>query len=608
MPSILGHQVRPASPGLRFARPPSAASTVLSVGPHEGPSSFSAAAAARVPERAGRSVSRGRAGSTGDINKSHNGCHDTANDVSGVPGPARVPTYRNVRATSRERLSVPSAAPEHAPAPLVAAAASIPGSASAVSASVSAAVPSASTSAAPVAAAAAASYSHQHQRSSSSSSAAGPPLPQRAASKPTAAASAWALRERLGSRPISATSDLHHPLGAGRPPILGPGGTSAMRAESFDSSVVASEGICSTVASARDLAAAAAAAASSQTRPSDQAPARRRPSLPIGPPMLALPLASCSNRSDKGSARGGQTCTSDKDSLAILDTDRSIISGPCLPDDEEEAASPLTKLLNRELWSKPQPRACVRHVELRSVSLMGSSLSCDEGQLLRSNSSERLQQLQRQQQQQQQHGEAHEKDQMAPTQSLRSLTSSKEDASRVLEGSVPVACRASSKTNVRPLSEEELNNRKQSAAAFFREANFVNQQVRSDRETQAILKEARQHRVEAQKQLAAELAEAEYKRLRDQRLAAQAPSAPAGPPPKIAASSPSVASEASSSAAPRRISLMEKFGYGVKPKEDSASRTPSKEALPVKVNNMLGIKAGNNDLKERLARRRASVL
>merc|ERR1740121_1866182 len=64
--------------------------------------------------------------------------------------------------------------------------------------------------------------------------------------------------------------------------------------------------------------------------------------------------------------------------------------------------------------------------------------------------------------------------------------------------------------------------------------------------------------------------------------------------------------DSSEQAAPRRICLMEKFGYGVKPKTDARAPVASllgSEPLPRKKTGMMELKVGHNDLKERLARR-----
>mmetsp|Transcript_58752 Transcript_58752/g.158264 ORF Transcript_58752/g.158264 Transcript_58752/m.158264 type:complete len:527 (+) Transcript_58752:88-1668(+) len=432
------------------------------------------------------------------------------------------------------------------------------------------------------------------------------------ASAPTAAqeqqADSWVTRERLGSRPISAVSAegpmrLRH---LRPPPAPGSarsayGGTG--RAPSSDDKP--GSAAASTVASARDLHAPA------PTPPAATQPFALLPlALPSGGSAAvasdAQPPSSALARAWGAKGRGEEPV----DTLGILNSARSACSGPCEPEDQEPTSpcSPLTALVRRQLADQQQ-RAVVRHVELRQARLGRDSRreaeddadglgSSGPPSRVWSHTSSR--------------GGAGEESLLeTPASSARGAASSIQDV--ISSFPPPVRPSAPYTASVRELSREEVKERSRSAAAFFREAHAINRQARPQADHAAIVEEARRSREQERERLATERAEEEFRRLRDHRLAREAEVAAARARERsrdALASAPALAAAVAAQRpklAPQK-SLMEKFGYGVKPKDEPTELAPSLVYVPQpKVNNRIGIKAGNNDLKERLARKRRTV-
>lgn len=431
-------------------------------------------------------------------------------------------------------------------------------------------------------------------------------------SAPTAAqeqqADSWVTRERLGSRPISAVpAEGPMRLRHLRPPPAPGSARSAHggrgRAQSFDDKP--GSAVASTVASARDLHA---------QPPAPLAATQPFALLPLGLPSgdSAAAVASDAQPLSSALARAWGAKSGEKepvDTLGILNSTRPACSGPCEPEDQEPTSpcSPLTALVRRQLADQQQ-RAVVRHVELRQARLGRDSRreaeddadglgSSGPPSRVWSRTSSRG-------------GAGEEWLLETPASSARGAASSVDVTSSLpppLRPSAPyTAC-------VRELSREEVKERSRSAAAFFREAHAINRQARPQADHAAIVEEVRRSREQERERLATERAEGEFRRLREHRLAreAEVAEARAREQSRDALASAPVLAAAVAAQRPKlapQKSLMEKFGYGVKPKDEPTELAPSLVYVPQpRVNNRIGIKAGNNDLKERLARKRRTV-
>lgn len=369
----------------------------------------------------------------------------------------------------------------------------------------------------------------------------------------------WSARGRLGSRPISVASSDGRPPRLVRPPLAPDSARSGCGGSGVRCRAGSRDGSASTVASAGDLTPLATAAVASLALV----------------PALALP-------SPAAAVRGRRA----EETLAILNSARSVCSGPCLPDERSPSSplSPLTALIKRELSKQPAV-ALVRRVELRRA-------ASKEAPLLAAEPSRTAAQTVR-----------------GASEPPRPRAASGEPAQEL-----PRHQRASaSSASERGLSEEELHLRAAKMADYFRESCALNRKARCAADHALILEDARRQRAESRERLATERAEADFQRLRMDRLAREAarqgelPPSPAASAPTPTTCSSSCASEAGTVPVKPR-SLLEKFGYGVKPKDEERQHPAAiVYVVPTKVNRMMCIKAGSNDLKERLARCKRTV-
>jgi len=157
---------------------------------------------------------------------------------------------------------------------------------------------------------------------------------------------------------------------------------------------------------------------------------------------------------------------------------------------------------------------------------------------------------------------------------------------------------------VRELSQGEIVQRSRSAAEFFEEAQNINAKARPPEETEALLAAMRERKTSKDntklERKPSERALVTRKRIAERsstmaRLASEVVVEPVLPSPAEPEPSPT-----------KKPSLMEKFGYGIKPKIEKKLVTTGQEQAPLlrRQSSMMGIEVGKNDLKERLARRK----
>lgn len=146
--------------------------------------------------------------------------------------------------------------------------------------------------------------------------------------------------------------------------------------------------------------------------------------------------------------------------------------------------------------------------------------------------------------------------------------------------SFPEVVRSHCTSSVRPLTYAGLSEKGMKASQLFHEVENVNRRARSKESVEAILADSRRHREESK-----------------HGYQVRPSTAPQDLVVKLDIDS------SSSSAAPRRLSLMEQFGYGAKTitQEPERETVVRPELLPPTKTNFVSLGSKKNDLKERLA-------
>lgn len=153
--------------------------------------------------------------------------------------------------------------------------------------------------------------------------------------------------------------------------------------------------------------------------------------------------------------------------------------------------------------------------------------------------------------------------------------------------SFPEVVRSHCTSSLRQLTYAGLSEKGMKASQLFHEAENVNRRSRSKESVEAILADSRRHREESK-----------------HGYQVRPSTAPQDLVVKL------VIDSSSSSAAPRRLSLMEQFGYGAKiitqePERETAVRP---ELLPPTKTNFVSLGSKKNDFKERLAAARKRTI
>lgn len=184
--------------------------------------------------------------------------------------------------------------------------------------------------------------------------------------------------------------------------------------------------------------------------------------------------------------------------------------------------------------------------------------------------------------------------------------------------------RAASKEYIRPLTEDEVMQKMIRSAALFQESEVVNLQARSAEDTAALISLAREQRKKSKDMPASRKGSKESVGAL-QGAGSRKPSKESAATEPLVSQMPSnttstTAGQPAEESSPKKMSFMEKMGYGVKPKTppglakagESAVMSPEKSKWDIvrKAKSQGFVDLGppaKNDLKERLARRKLGL-